>query len=325
MFLAVLSLAMVPSRGFAQTPQILRISNQLPTTAALTRGLDLWKSRVEAATSGKVRVEIYNNSQLYTDNEVFPAVQSGSVEMGLVVSAQFTAYDPVFAIFDLPGLFSSYDQVTAALHGRVGAVLAAHLDRLGVHPLYWPQQGFSTIATTRRVLNTPADFKHLKLRAHSTQLARMFQLLGAAPTVIAASEVSTAISRGTVDGFSTSLSSYWSRKWYENAPHINASPFGVIGTVVIINKPLWDGLAPDVKAALMAASGEAETFSTQTVIGEERQLLKDLAAKGVQATYFDAAATQQLATLTQPMFDAYAASAGADGRSLLSSVREPNN
>jgi TRAP-type C4-dicarboxylate transport system substrate-binding protein len=47
--------------------------------------------------------------------------------MGTVVSAQFTAYDPVFAIFDLPGLFKTYDQATTALHGKTGAMLAEHL------------------------------------------------------------------------------------------------------------------------------------------------------------------------------------------------------
>ena len=79
--------------------------------------------------------------------------------------APFTAYDPVFAIFDLPGLFKTYDQATTALHGKTGAVLTEHLHKLGVHPLYWPQQGFSAIATSKTALNTPADFKRLKLRA----------------------------------------------------------------------------------------------------------------------------------------------------------------
>jgi TRAP-type C4-dicarboxylate transport system substrate-binding protein len=197
----------------AQTPTLLRISNQLPATAAVSKGLEVWKNKVEAATAGRMKIEIYNNGQLYKDNEVYPAVQGGEIDMGLVVSAQFTAYDPVFAIFDLPGLFRTYDHATNSLHGRMGATLVEHLHRLGVHALYWPQQGFSAIATSKTAINSPADFKRLKLRAHSKELARMFQLLGASPTVIAASEVSTAAARGTIDGFSTSLSSYDARKW----------------------------------------------------------------------------------------------------------------
>jgi C4-dicarboxylate-binding protein DctP len=82
----------------------------------------------------------------------------------------------------------------------------------------------------------------------------MFQLLSASPTVIAASEVSTAASRGTIDGFSTSLSSYFARKWFESSPYLNHSGFGVIGTVVIINQDLWDKFPDDVKSAMESAS-----------------------------------------------------------------------
>ena len=104
----------VSQQASAQSPTLLRISNQLPASAAVTKGLELWKTRVEAATGGRFKVEIYNNSQLYKDNEVFPAVQGGQIDMGLVISAQFTAYDPVFGIFDLPGLFKTYDQATTS-------------------------------------------------------------------------------------------------------------------------------------------------------------------------------------------------------------------
>jgi C4-dicarboxylate-binding protein DctP len=306
-------------RADAQAPILLRISNQLPATAAVTKGLDLWKSKVEAATGGRLKVEIYNNSQLYKDNEVFPAVQGHQIDMGLIVSAQFTAYDPVFAIFDLPGLFKTYDQATTALHGKTGAMLTEHLHTLGVHPLYWPQQGFSAIATSKTLLNTPADFKRLKLRAHSKDLARMFQLLGASPTVIAASEVSTAASRGTIDGFSTSLSSYYARKWFEGSPFINNSGFGLIGTVVIINKDLWDKLPDDMKSAMDNASREAEEFSTRSIISEEEALLKDLAQKGVRATTFDSQSAKDFARIVRPMYDEYLASAGSDGKILLES------
>jgi C4-dicarboxylate-binding protein DctP len=306
-------------RAHAQAPTLLRISNQLPATAAVTKGLELWKSKVEAATGGQLKVEIYNNSQLYKDNEVFPAVQGHQIDMGLIVSAQFTAYDPVFAIFDLPGLFKTYDQATTALHGKTGAILAEHLHKLGVHPLYWPQQGFSAIATSKTQLKTPADFKRLKLRAHSKDLARMFQLLGASPTVIAASEVSTAASRGTIDGLSTSLSSYYARKWFEASPFINNSGFGLIGTVVIINKDLWDKLPDDIRSAMDNASREAEEFSTRSIISEEEALLKDLAQKGVHATTFDSQSAKDFAKIIRPMYDEYLASAGSDGKILLES------
>jgi C4-dicarboxylate-binding protein DctP len=188
--------------------------------------------------------------------------------------------------------------------------------------LYWPQQGFSAIATSKTALSSAANFKRLKLRAHSKDLARMFQLLGASPTVIAASEVSTAASRGTIDGFSTSLSSYYARKWFEGSPFINHSGFGLIGTVVIINKGVWDKLPDDLKSALENASEEAEEFSTRSIISEEETLLKDLSQKGIRATTFDSRAAEDFAKVIRPMYDEYLANAGNDGKMLLESAEK---
>lgn len=305
----------------AQETIRLRITSQLPAAAPLSRGLELWKQRMEQAGKGRVKVETYHNSQLYKDAEAFPAVQSKSIEMGLVVSGQFSAYDPVFGIFDLPGLFQSYDQAVRAANGNVGKVLTERLHKLGVHPLYWPQQGFVEIATTRRPLQSPADFRGLKLRTHSKELARMAQLLGAAPTVIAAAEVSTALSRGTVDGITTSISSFHSRKWYESAPNVTTSHFGLVALVIVINKAVWDGLPPDIRAAAIEAARAADQYSTENVIKEEQEIIANLRKANVQVTQFGDKAREDFTRIAAPMYDEYFKAAGPAGKELVDYVR----
>lgn len=304
----------------AQQPLRLRVSNQLPPSSAMSKGLELWKQKVEAGSSGAIRVEVYHSSQLYKDNEVVPAVQRKSVEVGLVVAGQFSAYDPHFAVFDLPGLFTSYDQAIRALDGELGKTLSARLNKLGVQPLYWAQQGFVEIATTKRPLNAPADFKGLKLRVHSKELARMAQLVGAAPTTIAASEVSTALTQGTVDGLTTSISSYDARKWFEGAPNVTASRFGLIAMVVVINHELWKALPESQKSILQAASGTAAAYSTQTVVAEESDTVERLRKTGVKVTQFDAAGRADFLKRTQPMYDEFYRATGDSGRSLVKYV-----
>jgi C4-dicarboxylate-binding protein DctP len=316
---AVLAAGVCVALG-AQAQQRLRVSNQLPPSSAMTKGLELWKQKVETALGGALKVELYHSSQLYKDNEVVPAVQRKNVEVGLVVAGQFSAYDPHFAIFDLPGLFASYDQAIRALDGAPGKALSARLNKLGVQPLYWAQQGFVEIATTKRPIAGPLDFKGLKLRVHSKELARMAQLLGAAPTTIAPSEVSTALSQGTVDGITTSISSYDARKWFEGAPNVTTSHFGLVAMVIVMNDELWRGLAPNVKTALQAASQTAAAYSTQTVINEEAQIIERLKKAGVRTTQFDAAARADFLKRTQPMYEEFYKMTGAGGRELVKAV-----
>jgi C4-dicarboxylate-binding protein DctP len=314
-------LLVAASPGFAQQIRV-RVTSQLPPSSAVSKGLELWKERVEKATGGKVKVELYPSSQLYKDNEVVPAVQKKSIEAGLVVAGQFSAYDPLFALFDLPGLFQSYPQAIKALDGDLGRELSERMNMLGVHPLYWAQQGFAEIATTKKPVSTPADLKGLKLRVHSKELGRMAQLLGAAPTTIAASEVSTALSQGTVDGITTSISSYGARKWYEGAPFVTNSKFGLIAIAVIINDELWTGLPPDVKSAIAEASRAAAASSTEAVLREEKDILDRLQKAGVKVSQFDAKARAEMEAKTRPMYEEFYKSTGEPGRRVVKVVRE---
>lgn len=312
-----------PGRGASAQDVIKwRISNQLPATSPVSRSLELWKSRMEAAAKGRLKVEIYHNSQLYKDSEVFPAVQNGSVEMGLVIVAQLSAYDPVFGIFDLPGLIQSYEQADKANKGELGKAFAERLSRLGVRPLYWPLQGFVEIATTSRELKGVPDFKGLKLRTHSKELARMAQLVGAAPTVIAPSEVSTALSRNTIDGLTATISSYYQRKWSEVARHATTSHFGLVGVAIVANKGAFERLPEDLRSAAAAAAAEAEAQAMADTLKEEAEVLAKLRGQGVTLTAFDAAARAEFLRVTAPMYDEYFRASGATGKMLVEYLRQ---
>jgi C4-dicarboxylate-binding protein DctP len=319
--LAILALACFAGSALAQGATRLRISSQLPAVSPVSKGLELWKSKMEASTGGKVKVETYHNSQLYKDSEVFPAVQSRSIEMGLIIVAQFSAYDPIFGICDLPGLFESYPQANRVFAGALGEEFASRLHKLSVHPLYWPLQGFVEIATTKRALNSPADFRGLKLRTHSKELARMAQLVGAAPTVIAPSEVSTALTRNTIDGLTATLPSYYARKWFEAAPNVTRTHFGLVGVAIVMNKDIWEGLPADVRAAALDASKAANAFSTEATLKEEDAVLAALAKTSVKISEFTDAERKEFARVTAPMYEEYYKAAGPAGRKLVEYVR----
>ena len=149
----------------------------------------------------------------------------------------------------------------------------------------------------------------------------MAQLIGAVPTTIAASEVSTALTQGTVDGLTTSISSYYARKWFEGAPNITTSRFGLIAIVIVMNNDVWNGLPQDVKAAITAASKAAGASATDSVLKEEQQIVETLRKTGVRVTQFDAAARSEFDARTQPMYDEFYKASGNDGRELVRQIQ----
>lgn len=215
---------------------LIRLSNQLPPAQSVSQAMELFKRLVEERGVGKVKVEVYHASQLYSDKEVFPAVQSGSVEAGLVITSQIAGYDPIFSIFDQPFLIANYKVAIQACKGKMGEVLNQHAEKMGVKILSWPQQGFIQIANSKRPIRTPKDFESLKLRSHSGEVVKTIQLLGGAAVVIPAGDTYTALSRGTVDGVTTSIASFFSRKWVEVAKYLMINNITLVGYPLCINK-----------------------------------------------------------------------------------------
>src|SRR5262245_28334675 len=67
----------------------LRVTLQLPEKSHIAVNLAQFKAEVEQRTEGAVAFEIFDNSKLYSDEEVIGAVSSGAIEMGITNYNQF--------------------------------------------------------------------------------------------------------------------------------------------------------------------------------------------------------------------------------------------
>jgi C4-dicarboxylate-binding protein DctP len=85
--------------------------------------------------------------------------------------------------------------------------------------------------------------------------------LGANPQMMAFSEVYQAMQTGVVDGGENTPSNVYTQKMHEVQKHLTMSNHGYIGYAVIVNKKFWDGLPPDIRAALEEAMRGATRYA----------------------------------------------------------------
>src|SRR4029078_9843337 len=79
-FGAAVALALaVPALGQAQT--VIKFSHVVAPDTPKGKGSLKFNELAEKYTNGKVKVEVYPNSQLYKDNEELQALQLGAVQM----------------------------------------------------------------------------------------------------------------------------------------------------------------------------------------------------------------------------------------------------
>ena len=279
--LAATALAVAAPRAFAQGPIVIKFSHVVAADTPKGNGSEFFAKRAAELTKGRVKVEVYPNSQLYKDKEEMEALQLGAVQM---LAPSLSKFAPLgvkeFEVFDFPYLFDSYEDLHRVTDGAVGKGLMAKLDAKGITGLAFWDNGFKSFSSNRRMAK-PEDLKGLKMRIQSSKvLDAQMRALGAIPQVMAFSEVYQALQTGVVDGTENPPSNLYTQKMNEVQKFVTLSDHGVIEYAVIVNKKFWDGLPADVRAALEGAMKEATVYANQIARQENEEALAKVKATG---------------------------------------------
>jgi C4-dicarboxylate-binding protein DctP len=279
--LAATALAVAAPRTFAQAPIVIKFSHVVAADTPKGNGSEFFAKRAAELTKGRVKVEVYPNSQLYKDKEEMEALQLGSVQM---LAPSVSKFAPLgvkeFEVFDFPYLFDSFDELHKVQQGQVGKGLLAKLEAKGISGLAFWDNGFKSFSSNRKMV-VPEDVKGLKMRIQSSKvLEAQMRALGAIPQVMAFSEVYQALQTGVVDGTENPHSNLYSQKMNEVQKFVTITDHGFVGYAVVVNKKFWDGLPADIRGQLTQAMNEATKFTNDQAKKDNDDALAKVKATG---------------------------------------------
>ncbi|HZY22943.1 MAG TPA: TRAP transporter substrate-binding protein [Beijerinckiaceae bacterium] len=278
---AAAALALAPFAAAAQDPIVIKFSHVVTPDTPKGKGAEKFRELAEKYTNGKVKVEVYPNSQLYKDKEEVDALQLGAVQM---LAPSLAKFGPLgareFEVFDLPYILPSKAALRKVTEGDLGKRLFKKLESKGIVGLGYWDNGFK-VMSANKPLRTPEDFRGLKMRIQSSKvLEAQMRALGAIPQVMAFSEVYQALQTGVVDGSENTPSNMYTQKHHEVQKFITLSDHGYIGYAVIANKKFWDGLPGDVRGQLEKAMAEATAYANQISQTENDEALAEIKKSG---------------------------------------------
>src|SRR6267378_7223374 len=138
--------------AFAADPIVIKFSHVVATDTPKGEAAAKFKQLAEKYSSGRVKVELYPNSQLYKDREEMEALQLGAVQM---LAPSVSKFGPLgareFEVFDLPYLFTSYEDLHKVTEGPIGAGLLKKLDAKGIVGLAYWDNGFKAMTANKAV------------------------------------------------------------------------------------------------------------------------------------------------------------------------------
>ena len=225
----IVSLGMPIAQVQAQE-YLIKFSHVVAPGTPKGRAADLFAKLVNERMKGKVKVEVFPNSQLYNDDKVLEAMRlSNSKTTGIMAApslSKFVKFSDTLQAFDLPYLFNDMDDVHKLVDSPLMDKMTAGLGKKGLKALTVWDNGMKvfSIKGDKPLRKVPDDFVGKKFRIQSSNVAEaMIKALGGTPQKLPFKEVYTALAQGVVDGQENAWSNIYSKKFYEVQSYITVS------------------------------------------------------------------------------------------------------
>jgi C4-dicarboxylate-binding protein DctP len=278
---ASLLLASSAAMAAGESPIVIKFSHVAAPDTPKGQGAERFKQLAEERSKGRVRVEVYPNSQLFKDKEELEALQLNSVQM---LAPSISKFGPLgvkdFELFDLPFVTPDLESFRRVSESSWGKTALKRLEARGIIGLAYWDAGFRVI-TANRPINKLADYKGLKIRINSSKITQAAtRAIGAIPQNMAFSEVYLGLQTGVVDGCETVMSNVWTQKFFEVQKYIALTHHTHQAYAVVVNKSFWDGLPADLRQTLEGAMKDATTYANALGAQEEQDAAARIKASG---------------------------------------------
>lgn len=182
-------------------------------------GLVVFKNYVEAASNGRIAVELFIGTQLCaTGAECLEGVSEGSIDVYISTSGGAAGIFPYVQVLDLPYLMSSDRVAEAVLSGDfVRTMRARALEDSGNTIRLMTignTGGWRNFANTERRVTGPDDMAGLKMRTVVADLpVQLVEAMGASATPIPWPELFTSLQTGVVEGTANGITDIMGMKF----------------------------------------------------------------------------------------------------------------
>ncbi|HTV89179.1 MAG TPA: TRAP transporter substrate-binding protein [Stellaceae bacterium] len=228
-----------------------RLGANQPVHSPTARRLVEMAAAIVAETDGEFRLDVYPESRLGPDPQMFADLTRGELEFYLS-GALLDRIAPTSALPLMPFVFRDSGTVFAALDGALGDTIRREITAGGFHAFRhtW-QNGFHHITTATRPITTTGDFRGLKIRTPGGEIAAdFFRTLGAEPGMVPFSGMYAALQAGRFDGQSDPLGVVLALRLDEVQRYLSLTEHWWTGFTLLAHGGRWQALPTAIREAV---------------------------------------------------------------------------
>lgn len=292
------------------------LSNAFPWGKAGER----WAELVRERTQGRINIKMYPGASLVGGDQTkeFSAIRQGVIDLAIGSSINWSPQVKQLNLFSLPFFIPDNKALDTLLTGEIGTQLFGVLEKNGVVPLAWGENGFRELSNAKLAIKSPEDLKGLKIRIVGSPIfIDYFTALGANPTQMSWADTQAALATNAVDGQENPLSIFSAAKLHSlGQKHLSLWDYMVDPLIFVVNKDVWLSWSPQdqeaVRAAARQAAAENRIAARKGITPEDNELLKAITANGVTITWLTPEQRKAFKDAAVPVVEKWSQQIGVD-------------
>jgi len=302
----------VGQRAIADDKTVLKASDVHPEGYPTVQAVENLGKKLEAATNGRLSVQMFASMQLGGEKETIEQTQLGAIQF---VRCSVGTLGPVVEdinIFNLPFVFRDVAHMRKVVDGPIGQEL---LDKVTAHPtanlvgLCWMDAGARSFYTIKKPIHTIEDLKGLKIRVIGNPIfVDMANALGANGVAMGYDQVFSALQTGVIDGAENNAPSFVFDNHYQVAKFYTDSQHLIVPEMLVFSKLAWNKLPAADRALITKLSKDAQADARLLWDKKEADAYDRMKAGGIEIDHI--ADKKPFQQAVKPVWDKYGAKYG---------------
>lgn len=239
----------------AEEPLVLTLAHGLSETHTVHIAMVEFAEKVEADTDGRIKVEIFPNGQLGSENENMEQLMAGVISMTKVSAPGLATYNESYHTFGLPYIFDDTEDFYHIMDSEEMQDFFLSSEDDGFVTLTYYTSGARSFYTKDRAIRTPEDLKGLKIRVQDMKSQTdMLEALGGIPVAMSYGEVYTSLQTGIIDGTENNETALTTGKHGEICKVYSTDQHAMIPDVMVMSAKVWETISPEDQQIILEAA-----------------------------------------------------------------------
>jgi tripartite ATP-independent transporter DctP family solute receptor len=266
-------------------------------------------AKLQAATGGRLRIQIYPSMQLGGEKELIEQTRAGTIQIARVSNGLMGQIVPELDVLNLPYMFRNAVHIEKLMDGPIGDELLKKITdspRSDLVGLGWMSAGTRNIYNNKHPIRTLSDLRGLKIRViPNSVFVDTVESLGGVGVGLGYDRLVDAFKSGMVDGAENNEPSYEAGEHFRFARYYSLTGHLTMPELLVYSRRAWLTLSDGDRALIIKLAKEAQQEERSLWADMEKRSLERMQREGVEIN--DVSDRKPFAVAVQPVWQWHAA------------------